>query len=160
MNRISCVVGIAAVSALLAIAPSADATGVGAWGGQATSPNAPVYYGCINEDYGAAAFNFGSDDCISFGPYLWEVQLPVNQGTYTPSMGVAWPVGQPMKDYISCATVTESQTNTGSAYETTGYFYDNSTKGVGVITPGTVGVPYNGFMFASCSSESSAVSVP
>jgi hypothetical protein len=108
MKRAKWIACILTVPVLLSVSAPADAVGVGGWAGQATNPfgNLSVWDDdCIQEDFGAAAFT--SSGCSSSNnPVTWEVQLPVNQGTYTPVVGVAWPIGEPMGDYISCSTIS------------------------------------------------------
>jgi hypothetical protein len=128
----------------------ADAIGVGGFAGQCVG-----YCSCIDENYGTADYDQDQsfEDAGICGPGVgqtWEVPLPVNSGSYTPTIGVGWPSGHQMSDYISCAVVSMQQLHSGSAYQSTGYIYASSTAGSYALQPGTVSVPSNGFMFASC----------
>jgi hypothetical protein len=63
-----------------------------------------------------------------------------------------------MEDYIACTTVSQSQLNTGSAYESTGYACNcSNTSGFDAFQPGSVSVQSYGFLFVVCEMAQGAV---
>jgi hypothetical protein len=155
-----------ALSLLVFPAP-ADAVGVGGWGGNGVGGNNTSNGSwCFQEDFGAVTYNNniacqGSGGCCSGWQY-WEVGLPVNSGSYNPTVGVTWPSASTMGDYISCNTYSQSQTNTGSAYESTGFICNcGNTSGSNAFQPGSVSVPSFGFLYVTCAmaQDASLISV-
>jgi hypothetical protein len=145
--KIKCLVTLS--MSLIAVAGSADALGIGGYG--SGFGGGGVLNFCAEEVDGAVTNNGSSGAIWNCNPgFYWEVDLPVNAGTYTPTLGVAWPLGQPMYPYVTCQTVSQSRLGTGSAYQSTGYIYENSTAGSLAFQPGSVTVPNDGYMYVEC----------
>jgi hypothetical protein len=159
---VSCIL---AGAALLALTSSAEATGVGGFAGRWTGSDTSD---CILEAYGSAFYN--NNSCGGYDPcycgagywYEWEVELPVNAGTYDPTIAVAWPAGSSASNYIECTTVSQPQRGsfvTGS--ESSGFSSPSGSSGIATWQPGSVTVSNNGFLYVACymNYESALISV-
>jgi len=111
---------------LLTSKPS-SAIGVGGYAGSFVLGGSDSDDGLtIGESYGALELTSTNTSDWMY----WEVALgPIDAGTYNPSFGVLWPYGNPMSNYIGCGSYSQTQLNTGNAYESTGLTYTSATNG-------------------------------
>lgn len=136
MNKRTRLFGCAAAVSLLALAAPANAYTIGAYAG---SPFSPGQGACFSKIGGGGVQNTGNSSCTGGGAQ-WDVYVPVNAGTLTPSVSVLGGFGT-----IQCAPFVWSPTTEEAT--TPGW---TALTATGTFNLDQVTIPTNGFLFIAC----------